>query len=352
MKAVLIRAPGDYGVVDIARPACPAAGMVVKVLACGLCGCDLRTLRRGHHRVKLPFVVGHEISGVVAETGPEYKGPWRAGETLSVAPLVYCGACEFCVEGRFELCSGYCEIAQAWPGGFAEYVAVPAEAVRHGTIRPIPPGLDPVVATVAEPLSSCVHAQETGAVGLGDTVTILGAGPVGCIHVMLAHARGATNVIAADMSAERLKLSERFDPEHVVDLSRMDLAEEVRRVTRGRGADVVITANPAPESQIQALEIARKGGRILLFGGLPPETCRPGLNTNLIHYNALHVMGTTVFAPRHHGLALELLASGRVDGGKLITHRFALDEFAAGAREALEGRALKVVFTNREAGAG
>ncbi|MFO7535281.1 MAG: alcohol dehydrogenase catalytic domain-containing protein [Kiritimatiellia bacterium] len=346
MKAILIRAPGDYGPVELERPACPAGGMVVRVLACGLCGGDLRTLRSGHHRVKLPFVVGHEISGVVVETGQAYRGQWKAGETLSIAPLVYCGVCGFCVEGRYELCGGYREIAQTWPGGFAEYVAVPEEAVRLGTIRRIPNGLDPVVATVAEPLSSCLHAQEKGAIGLGDTVAILGSGPVGCLHVMLARARGASTVIVADVSAERLAMCGRFGPEHLVDISKVNLVEEVKRLTGGRGVDVVITANPAPESQVQALEMARKGGRILLFGGLPSDACRPGLNTNLIHYNALHVMGTTIFAPRHHGMALDLLRSKRLDGEKLITHRFPLDAFVAGAKEALEGRALKTVFTN------
>ncbi|MCX7847572.1 MAG: alcohol dehydrogenase catalytic domain-containing protein [bacterium] len=346
MKAILIRAPGEYGLVELETPACPAGGLLLQVLACGLCGGDLRTLRHGHHRVTLPFVVGQEISGVVVETGAQYSGPWQRGELLSVAPLVYCGVCEFCVEGRFELCSGYREIAQVWPGGFAEYVAIPAEAVHRGTIRRIPAGLDPVVATVAEPLSSCIHAQETGSVGLGDTVAVLGAGPVGCLHLLLARARGATTVIIADVSAERLQLCTQFHPDHMINIAQVDLVEEVRRITGGRGADVVITANPAPESQVQALEIARKGGRVLLFGGLPADRCRPGLNTNLIHYNALHVMGTTIFAPRHHGRALQLLASGRIPGDKLVTHRFPLSAFADGVKEATEGRALKVVFTN------
>jgi len=347
MKAVLIRAPGDYGVVEIDKPACPSGGVLVKVLACGLCGCDLRTLRSGHHRVKLPFVVGHEISGTVAEVGASYHGSWKVGEALSVAPLVYCGTCEFCVEGRFELCSGYLEIAQKWPGGFAEYVAIPAEAVARGTIRRLPPGLDPVVATVAEPLSSCVHAQETGAVGLGDTVVVLGGGPVGCIHVMLAHARGASRVIVGDVSAERLALCERFGPEHLVDISRDDPVATVKKLTGGRGADVVITANPVPQSQVQALEMARRAHGCCCSGTSAGESL-PGREHNLIHYNALHVMGTTIFAPRHHGQALELLASGRVDAARLITHRLPLADFVAGAKTALEGKALKVVFTGGE----
>jgi L-iditol 2-dehydrogenase len=344
VKAVLVRAPMDFGVVEVPTPACPPDGLLLRVLACGLCGSDLRTLRNGHHRVTLPFVIGHEISAVVEERGPRCEARWAVGDRLSVAPLVYCGGCDRCIEGRFELCDGYREIGQAWPGGLAEYVALPGEAVARGTLRALPDGLDPVLATVAEPLSSCIHGQETGAVGLGDHVAILGSGPIGSLHIMLARARGAARVIVADVSAERLAMAGRFGPDALVDASASDPVAEVRRLTGGRGADVVITANPVPASQVQAVEMARKGGRVLLFGGLPPEQSRPGLDTNRIHYHALHVMGTTIFAPRHHAQALDLLAGGRVDADSLVTHRLPLERFSEGAAAALEGRALKVVF--------
>jgi L-iditol 2-dehydrogenase len=318
--------------------------MQLKVLACGLCGSDLRTLRNGHHRVTLPFTVGHEIAGSVAEVGPRYSGPWKPGDVLSVAPLVYCGVCPFCREGRYELCEGYREIAQAWQGGFAEYIAIPEEAVRLGTIRKMPEGLDPVIGAVAEPVSSCVHAQEKGQIGLGDSVAVLGTGPIGCIHVMIARARGASTVIVADVNEERLKLCEQFAPDRLIDASKVDLVEAVREATGGSGPDCVITANPSPDSQVQAVEMARKGGRVLLFGGVPPERARSGIDTNLIHYNALHVIGTTIFAPRHHSVALSLLSSGRVDGERLVSHRLPLAQFVEGAKLALEGKALKVVF--------
>ena len=161
---------------------------------------------------------------------------------------------------------------------------------------------------------------------------------------MLARARGAATVIMADVSAGRLALCARFEPDHLLDASSVEIVGEVRRLTNGRGADVVVTANPAPASQVEALEMARKGGRVLLFGGLPPDRARPGLDTNLIHYGALRVIGTTIFAPRHHAQALSLLASGRIDAAGLVTHRLPLERFADGAAAALEGRALKVVF--------
>jgi L-iditol 2-dehydrogenase len=344
MNAVVVHAPMDFRLERVDAPAAPAGGMLLKVLACGLCGSDLRTLRSGHRKVTFPWTIGHEICGDVVALGEDYRGPWAIGDRLAVGPLAYCGVCDFCVDGAFELCEEYREIAQAWPGGFAEMIAIPEAAVRHGTILRAPDGLDPTYAAISEPVSSCVHAQEKGAVGLGDTVVVIGAGPVGCIHTGLARVRGAARVIVADIVDERLAMAEAFAPDATVNAAEVDLVGEVDRLTRGRGADVVITATPAPVAQVQAVEMARKGGRILFFGGLPKDRSKPGIDTNLIHYNALHVIGTTIFAPRHQRIALDLMASGRIPADKLVTHRFPLSDFADGVALAMEGRALKVVF--------
>lgn len=344
MKAVVVRAPMAFDVEEVAAPEVPPGGLLLDVKACGLCGSDLRTLRSGHRKVTLPWTIGHEICGVVAETGPGYAGPWQRGELLSLGPVVYCGRCDFCQEGRYELCESYREIAQAWPGGFAEQMAVPAEAVRLGVIERVPAGVDPASAAIAEPISSCLNAQEKGQVGLGDTVVIIGSGPIGCIHSTLARLHGAEKVFIADVNAERLKLAEPFAPDALIDVSQTDLVAEVRRLTNGRGADVVITATPAPVAAVQAVEMARKGGRILLFGGLPKDESRPGVDLNIVHYNALHLIGTTIFAPRHYRLAVKLVAAQRIPVEKLITHRFPLTDFNRGATMALEGSVLKAVF--------
>ena len=343
MRAVVVRAPLQYAVEDVPTPEVPAGGLLLRVLACALCGSDLRTLRDGHRKVTLPWTLGHELCGTVVATGDGYTGEWRTGEILAVGPVVYCGACDFCREARFELCEGYREIAQAWQGGLAEYIAIPAEAVLRGVIGRVPDGLDPARAAVTEPVSSCLNAQEQGAVGLGDVVVVIGSGPIGCIHTSLAHLRGARQVIVADIAAERLAQVEHFGPDWVVDASKVDLVQEVRRLTGGRGADVVITANPSPDAQVQAVEMARKGGRILLFGGLPADRARPGVDMNLVHYGGLHLIGTTIFAPRHHRQAVELAASGRIPLELLIT-RFPLDDFAHGAARALAGTVMKAVF--------
>jgi L-iditol 2-dehydrogenase len=345
MKAVIINAPGEYGVYDVEKPVCPEGGMLLKVLACGLCGSDLRTLRIGHHRLKLPYIVGHEVCGLVVETGSSYSGGWSVGDILAVSPMVYCGKCMFCRNAQFELCNDYKELAQAWPGGFAEYMAIPAEAVANGTIQKVPEGMNPVHATLVEPLSSCVNAQEKGNVGLGDTVVIIGAGPIGTFHIELARARGADKIIVADIDDNRLELMKNYSPDHLFNSAITDLVSEVKKVTGGYGADVVITANPSPEAQVLAVQMAKKGGRVLLFGGLPPEKACSGIDMNLVHYNALQLMGTTVFAPRHNRVAMQLIASGRISAEKFITHVFPLEKFVEGAQLALAGKARKIVFT-------
>lgn len=344
MQAFVVRAPLEFGLETVPTPQPPAGGLLLKVLATGMCGSDLRTLRAGHRKVAFPWILGHEVCGEVVELGDGYQGPWQVGERLAVGPNVYCGSCDFCADQRPELCENHREIAQAWPGGFADYLALPEDAVRHGTVHLLPAGLDPAVGAISEPISSCVNAQERGQVGLGDTVVIIGSGPIGCTHVALARARGADRIILADISADRLRLAEPFAPDALVNAAESDVVAEVRRLTGGKGADVIVTATPAPIAQVQAVEMARKGGRILLFGGLPKDQSKPGLDTNLVHYNALSLIGTTIFAPRHQRQALSLLVSGRIPGDLLITHRFALTEIVHGARMALEGKVLKAVF--------
>lgn len=344
MQAVVVRAPMEFQVETTPAPELPPGGLLLNVKACGLCGSDLRTLRVGHRKVTFPWTIGHELCGVVADTGQNYQGQWKKGDVLAVGPPVYCGICDFCLNGQYELCDNYREIAQAWPGGFAEQIAIPQEAVKLGAIELVPPGLDPDFAAMTEPISSCLNAQEKGQVGLGDTVMIIGTGPIGCIHISLARAKGADKVFVADISDERLKLAAAFEPDALINAANVDLVEEVRRLTGGKGADVIITATPAPVAQVQAVEMARKGGRILLFGGLPKDNSKPGVDMNIVHYNALHLIGTTIFAPRHFRLALKLVASGRLPVDKLISHRFPLADFQKGAMMALEGQVLKAVF--------
>ena len=344
MKALVLYGPDDYRICERERPRCPGHGLLVKVLACGLCGSDLRTLRSGHRNIVYPRIIGHEIAGIVEETGENYSGEWKKGDTLAIGPMVYCGSCVFCRQGRHEFCAGTREIAQQWDGGFAEYIAIPGEAVHFGTISRIPEGFPPRLATLSEPASSCVHAQMKAGIGLGDSVVIFGCGPIGCMHIELARARGARKIIVVDVSDDRLGMCKQFGPDVCVNSAREDLCGIVDKATGGMGADVVITANPVGVTQVQALEIAKKGGRIVFFGGLPHGDSKPGIDTNLIHYKGLTVIGISTFNLEHYRLALECLVTGVIPAEKIVTHTLPLEAADEAVRLAREGKALKVVL--------
>jgi len=344
MKAIVLEAPGKFSLRTVETPKCPDGGILLEVKYCGLCGSDLRTLRSGHRNVVLPAVLGHEVSGFVAQVGKNYAGRFKVGDALAVAPNVYCGECEFCIGGKHEYCVNMRELAQHWPGGFAQFITIPEEALRCGTIAAVPENMNMAHAAIAEPPSSCLNAQEKLGISLADTVLILGAGPIGCIHIALAKARGAT-VLVADINLERLALCESFMPDYAFDMTSGDFVEQVYKVTEENGPAVIITANPSPDSQVMAIELAKKGGRVAFFGGLPHGQSEPQLDTNLIHYKGLCVIGTTGFAPRHHLLSLKLIHSGKLPAGKLITHIMPIEDFKVGYEYATQGKALKVVFS-------
>ena len=342
MDALVFRGPGDYSIERVDIPQETPEGFLVRVKACALCGSDLRTLRSGHRGVSPPWILGHEMAGVVERLGNNYDGLLKVGEKVAVSPPVYCGMCEYCQDGRFELCENIKEMAQEWPGSFAEFVAIPKEAIPL-SIRHIPADMPFEQAAICEPIAACINAQEKGNIGLGDTVVVIGAGPVGCIHSALAKNRGAYKVIIADISPERLETSKNFGPDHVVNADEKDLVEEVKKLTDGKGAEVVVTANPVPQTQVQAVEICKKGGRILLFGGLPKNNSKPGIDMNIVHYEGLQIFGTTSFAPRHHELAIKLMHQNKIPVSKFI-RKFRLSDFQKGSRLALDGKITKAVF--------
>lgn len=344
MNAVVMHAPMDMRVEQVEIPRIEPEGMLVKVEACGLCGSDLRTIRSGHSKVKLPWILGHEICGTVAEVGTDYAGRWAIGDRLSIGPNTYDPGDPYCIDGKHELSAEVREIAQAWPGGFAEYIAIPPEAVRLGNLLPAPAHLPNEIAAIVEPGSSVVHAHEKAGTTVGDTVLIMGTGPIGCIHLAVARARGASRVFMADINDDRLAMAKAFEPDALINNATENLAERLAELTDGAGPDIVITANPAPVSQVTAVEVAAKGGRVVLFGGLPHDDSTPGVDMNLVHYKNLTLIGISKFAPRHFRMSRDLLASGQIPGDKIVTSIMPLSEFTDGLTRALEGKEIKVVF--------
>lgn len=316
--------------------------VVVDVAACGVCGSDLRRWKEGPG--KEPVVAGHEISGVVSEVGSE-DAIFKVGEKIAIAPDIHCGVCYYCRHALYNLCDSlhFLGITPGYPGGFAEKIRLTEEVLQLGVVHRIPEGLSFEHAAVSEPCSSVLACHDRIHTSIDDVVVVMGAGPIGCIHSAVAHARGA-RVIISEPSDIRRKLAESFQPELLINPFDEDLAGAVKKFTNGRGADVVICANPVPATQTQAVEIVRKHGKVMLFGGLPKDNYMVSLDGNRIHYGEIEVIGSFSYHPTYHALALEALQRGLIPADKLITAIYPLDEVDKGFNAAAGGEALKVLI--------
>ncbi|MEV7968437.1 zinc-dependent dehydrogenase [Sphaerisporangium sp. NPDC088356] len=342
MKVARFHAPGDIRVEDAPEPS-PGPGEVkIRVRNCSTCGTDVKIFKHGHHHIRPPRVMGHEIAGEIAEVGEGVAG-WAAGDRVQVIAAIPCGGCEECLRGRMTVCPNQESMGYHYDGGFAEYTIVPAKVLAVDGLNRIPDGVGFAEASVAEPLACVLNGQELARVGDGDDVVILGAGPIGCLHVRLARSRGAGRVFLADLNPDRLAMAaERVRPDAVISGRDADVVDEVLKLTGGRGADVVITAAASGAAQQQALQMAARQGRISFFGGLPKDDPIIALDSNLVHYRELTIVGANGSSPLHNARALDLIATGAVPVSDLITHRIPLAEVLEGIDIVSRGTAIKV----------
>jgi L-iditol 2-dehydrogenase len=343
MKAACLVGQRAVELRDLPERVAPADGLVLEMKACGVCGSDLRRWQDGPPAGTNFLVQGHELAGVVVEVGP--KGcRFQIGDRLAVAPDIHCGACDYCRCGRFNLCTDLklLGITPGLDGGFAQRVVLTGEMLRNGIVHPMSSELSFPAGALAETLSSVLASHDHCQTSLGETVVVMGAGPVGCLHAAVAQGRGA-RVVMAEPSASRRRGAQRFKPEAVIDVTSHDVVREVKRLTDGLGADVVVCANPVASTQAQAVAMARRGGRIVLFGGLPKADPMVSLNANLIHYGELIVIGSFSYHPRFHEAALRTLARGVIKAEMFITRTYPLSRTPEAFEAARSGEALKVM---------
>ena len=343
MKAAFLVGPKTIVIRDRPEPDPPADGLVLRMGACGVCGSDLRRWLEGPPPGVDSIIQGHELAGTVVQRG-SMVSRFQVGDRLAVAPDIHCGECYYCRCGRFNLCVSLklLGITPGLDGGFAEQVVLSGELLRHGIVHALPAGLSFAEGGLAETLSSVVAAQTKCGVSLGETVVVMGAGPIGCLHLVVARARGA-EVILVEPNPVRRRGAGRFAPEAVIDPTTQDVVAEVRQWTGGIGADVVICANPVAAAQAQAVQMVRRGGQVVLFGGLPKADPTTHLDGNLIHYGEVRVVGAFSYHPSFHAEALRLLARKVIRAESLLTHTRPLAQVAEAFEIARSGEALKVM---------
>jgi L-iditol 2-dehydrogenase len=316
----------------------------MRVRACSACGTDVKISKFGHHHIVPPRVMGHEIAGEIAEVGSEVTG-WAVGDRAQVIAAIPCGKCDECQRGRMTVCPNQESMGYHYDGGFAKYMVVPKKVLDVNGLNRLPEGLGFAEASVAEPLACAINGQELARVGDGEVVVVMGAGPIGCLHVRLARARGAAKVFLADINAERLAASAALvNPDATICAAEVDPVEAVMKLTDGRGADVIITAASAGAAQEQGIRMAARQGRVSFFGGLPKTSPIIQCDSNLVHYRELTLVGVNGSSPAHNAQALNLIASGAVPVSDLITHRLPLERAIEGIGVVARGEAIKVTI--------
>jgi L-iditol 2-dehydrogenase len=344
VKVATFYAPGDIRLDDVEEPRVSAGEVKIRVRACSMCGTDVKISRSGHPNMSPPQVMGHEIAGEITDVGEGVEG-WAAGDRVQVIAAIPDGTCEECRAGRMTVCPHQLSMGYQFPGGFAEYMIVPREVLAVDGLNRIPDGLGFAEASVAEPLACVLNGQELARVGDGDTVVVIGSGPIGCLHVRLARARGAARVILIDLNSDRLaEAAALVNPDLTIVSSDTDPVEAVLGATAGRGADVVITAAASGAAQEQGLRMLARQGRLSLFGGLPKDAPNITVDANLVHYRELSIVGVNGSSPEHNKQALNLIASGAVPVADLITHRLPLDRVLDAIGIVGRGEAIKVTI--------
>jgi len=344
VKAALFRGPGDLTVIEVESPEPTAEELKIRVESCATCGTDAKIFHHGHPRLEPPQIIGHEIAGEIIAVGADVIGH-KIGDRVQIIAAVPCEDCWACHAGKQGICINQTSMGYQYAGGFAEEMIVPASVITANGVNTIPDGLSFDEASVAEPLACALNAQRLIQVGPGDTVLVMGAGPIGCLHVRLARALGAKKVMLADINGGRLALSaDAVHPDRAIDMSTEDLAAIVSLETQGIGPTVIITAAPSGAAQEQAISMAAPGGRISFFGGLPKDKPMISVDSNVVHYKELILAGANGSSPKQNAEALELIASGKVPVADLITHRLSLDHVVDAINAVTSGEAIKVVI--------
>ena len=342
MRATVFEQPGKVSVQDRPTPEAGPGEVRLRVAAASLCASDVRVFR-GEKYARPGVVPGHEIAGVVDAVGEGAEGV-AEGDRAIVCPIVACGRCRFCQTGRRNRCTARRTLGYDLDGGFAEALLVPASVVALGQVFAVPDALPLEVAALTEPAACVTASLELCRTGIGDSLYVIGAGPMGLLHVLMARAAGAAPIVVSEPLEARREIARRWGADLVLDPERDDAAAAVRDATGGAGADAVVLSVGAPELVAPALEASRPQGVVNLFAGFPPDRAVP-FDPNLVHYGEIVLTGSQNATSDQYRRTVAML--GQVPHiGELVTHRHGIEDAprAYDARLAMDGLKSLVEF--------
>jgi len=335
VRAAVYRGGGRLAAEEWPRPSIGDGELLLRLKGCGLCGSDIAKIV--DPATKVPAVFGHEVVGEVAAVGRGVSS-YALGDRVVAAHHVPCGDCHYCRRGSDSMCAAF-KASNLDPGGFAEYVRVPAPNVRHATFR-VPPHVSDEAASFVEPLACCLRAVRRARVQPGDTAVVVGLGSIGCLFVQLLKRAGAA-VVGADALAERAVFARGLGAAAAGTLEAA--AEAQREISAGRGADHVVLPGGGAAVLPWAAAISRDGGAVHYFAGGAGDTLPLPLET--LYHRELTITATYSSSPADLSEAFRLIASGAIEVDRLITHRVPLDRLASGVDLMRRREALKVYVT-------
>lgn len=342
MRAVVYHGQLDVRAEDIPYPVCGEGEILVKVDGCAVCGSDMKAYKSGNPRMRPPITMGHEFAGVIVES--RSSEDYKLGDRIVMATSVACGECYYCHKGWRNLCANVRPMGFGYNGGMAEYVAIPELAVKGGHVIKVPSTIEPLHAALAEPVSCAVNSCENARVKAGDSVLVMGAGPMGILNALVAREFGASKVIMSEINPARLSQCGAFNFDRLVNPSEDDLDAIIKEETDGVGVDVAIVAAPAAFPQQQALSLVRKRGSVCLFASLPAGNSELTIDSRIIHYNEITLVGTSDSTPAHVQRAVEIIDNDDFPADLLVTHTMNFDGFDKAIELMTSGEALRVVL--------
>jgi L-iditol 2-dehydrogenase len=340
MKAAVLEEPGKLEIKELPDPRCPPGGAVVKVLASQVCSTDLHMWQRGHPALRCPRILGHEIAGVVAEVAKEVGGV-KLGDKVQVYPGISCGSCRFCRQGRENLCPSIKILGFNVDGGFGQYLSLPEKAIKNGCLNLAPHPVSAAEAAMVEPLACCLNGLEKVALKDGETVLVLGAGPMGCLLAMVSKHHGSGRVIVVEKDSGRIGQALLGLEVDLLDPTKVEVVQAVTELTGGVGADVVVTCFREAALAYPLLELSAPGGRILMFSGISGNRGVLPTDLNRVHYRELALVGAYGCTSIQCQRALNLMADG-LDVAWLISKKVTLHDLEESFSDLAAKKVMKV----------
>lgn len=309
---------GKINLEEVEIPQINSGKVLIEVKVCGICGSDIHTYKGTNVFTHPPVVLGHEFSGIVSEIDSGAKN-FKKGERVTVEPNVVCGKCYNCRNGRYNICRNVKVIGGGgYDGAFAEYVVVPEDRLLR-----LPEEMDFEEGALIEPAAVAVHAIRVSRQRIGDRVAVLGAGPIGLLVMQVARLAGAKEIVITDSLDYRLEKALELGADRVINPACANVVEAIKKDYGTEGIDLVYDCVGAERTIFEAIQIARKGTRIILVG--VPEK-RIGVDLALVNDRELELIGSMMYVKEDFLTAQDLIETGKVKVKSLVTHHFRLKE--------------------------